>query len=123
MDLRGGRPVVSKVSIEKAISLLREGMESTGTGTLHYHKMRDAIEILTPLAAANRWVKCEDETPPRPDDEGSAKYLCRFSIGDYADLDILQWWADKSWTDQEGTDLDKAVVVTHWMPLPEYTGE
>ena len=33
----------------QAISLLREGMGSTGTGTLHYHKMRDAIELLAPL--------------------------------------------------------------------------
>lgn len=36
-----------KLPVERVIALLREGMDSTGTGTLHYHRMRDAIELLT----------------------------------------------------------------------------
>ncbi len=33
-------------AVKKAVKLLREGMDSTGTGTLHYHRMRDAVELL-----------------------------------------------------------------------------
>lgn len=35
--------------VKQAISLLREGMKSTGTGTLHYHKMQDAVKLLALL--------------------------------------------------------------------------
>lgn len=38
---------VQDTAIRCAIVLLREGMESTGTGTLHYRKMKDAIELLS----------------------------------------------------------------------------
>jgi len=37
---------MNKVIIDRAIALLREGMESTGTSTLHYQKMSEAIECL-----------------------------------------------------------------------------
>lgn len=33
--------------IRQAISLLREGMATTGTGTMHYRKMREAVDLLT----------------------------------------------------------------------------
>lgn len=39
-------PITDK--IKQAIELLREGMASTGSSTLHYQKMRDAVELLVP---------------------------------------------------------------------------
>lgn len=34
-------------SFAEAVRLVREGMEATGTSSLTYHKMREAIELLT----------------------------------------------------------------------------
>lgn len=46
-------------AVDRAIAVLREGMESTGTGTLHFQKMREAVELLTPLVnvdeGGERW--------------------------------------------------------------------
>lgn len=40
-------------TVARCISILEEGMDSTGTGALHYHRMQVAVELLAPLASGN----------------------------------------------------------------------